>query len=382
MGIRAFDNVRITGLTASGAVDGSGTWNTAVDISPFVTIPAGATAVILRIYNASASAQWAGVRTPGKTTAELHIDFPGYDVRDIVVPFVPGQTTLDLYCENATNIEFRVVGVTDSRWHFFDIDGPRPTVLSTGATWASRTISEAADGAVAAIIQNARWRPVGATGEIVNPPTGTALVQLDGSKAVELNTGQAVPLIGYVDGGVTFPAHLSAQITATLDGTWRLSDQASAGSAIAHIAVDKASAGTHVDFRKVGSAYTSVATGSAYDEYFYTALDASGQFEYLGESGTTATMYVTAYVEDFQVASGATISWTLEAPAGTPYTAATTVEVRDLAGATVIAPTAVTPNASGVCSVSDAGLTAATDYQVLQYLSDYSRGRVLKLTAA
>ena len=78
----------------------------------------------------------------------------------------------------------------------------------------------------------------------------------------------------------------------------------------------------------------------------------------------------------------ATLTWTLEAPAGTPYTSATTVEVRDLAGTTVIAPTTVTPNASGVCSVSDAGLTATTEYQVLQYLSDYSRGRVLKLTAA
>src|SRR3990172_7235415 len=91
----------ITGLSASGTTDDLGTWNEDIDLDSFVTVPGGATGVILNISNTNSSTRWLGVRRPGDTT-DIFLQDIARDLRWQICPLGAGNT-IDLYTENASD---------------------------------------------------------------------------------------------------------------------------------------------------------------------------------------------------------------------------------------------------------------------------------------
>ncbi len=69
--------VQITGLSVSGAVDETGTWNTSVDLTG--TIPSNASAVLLYIEMGVGNL-WYGYRDPSNTTARSRLQTDGVAV--------------------------------------------------------------------------------------------------------------------------------------------------------------------------------------------------------------------------------------------------------------------------------------------------------------
>lgn len=300
MGVRFFDNVAITGLSASGTTDANGTWNTSVDLGSFVTIPDGATGVILRVVNSDSSQRWAGVRTPGKTAIEWQIDTFANGVYDVICQTGAGNT-IDLYCENATFVTFRVVGVTDPDWVFHDIDGSRPSVTSTASNWQSRTFSGAEDGALAVLTSTTvqGWRPTGASTNTTYAMSGFKLMKLNETKSLQLNVGTSVTAIASIVGGVTFSDWLTERQAVTFDSTWRDASMSASGSAGVMVHADKSGTGHRWDFRENGSAYTTNHTGTSPYTSFFTKVSEAGAFEYSAETGGNGTLYLFAKFADF-----------------------------------------------------------------------------------
>ena len=290
------DHVAITGLAASGTVDGIGTWNTSVDLDTFTTVPAGATAAIIDVYNTSSSQRWAGVRTPGKTAAVLLEDKASDDHGPVVVPLGAGNT-VDFYAENTTTVKFFIVGFLGSEWTWFDIDGTPETITSTSSAWADRTVSGVASGTTSICIDGLfKWRPFGETTDVGVYVDNYQLVKLDGSKRVSFNSSADRTVRGYAASGVTWNAWLGTTLSYTADSTWRLSAVSSAGKALAIIAVGKSVGSSSLSFRQKGSTFDT-RDANTFPEAHFAPLDAGGEFEYNIETGTTGTAYVHAWLD-------------------------------------------------------------------------------------
>lgn len=300
MGIRTYDSVQITGLSASGTTDSSGSWNTSVDLDSFVTVPSGATGVVLLLNNGNSSPRWCGVRTPGKTTAQILKDMTASERGTTVFCQLGTGNTIDLYCENATDVTFRIVGVTDYRWNYLDIDSPT-TISSTGSTWASRTLS-VTSGSIAAVVDMAGlWRPSGETTSIGSNSTATGhtLVKLNGSLQAEFNTGNNRRIIAEISGGINWNSWLAVNETPTFNSTWNTSGLSSSGKTAAIIQNSKTGTAVAYGFRRTGSSLTASA-GSSPDEFFVAPLNGSGQFDVWAETGGSGeTNYVHAWTNDF-----------------------------------------------------------------------------------
>ena len=189
MSVHRVAATRITGLAASGTTDDLGSWNEDVDLDSFVTVPSGATAVILTLVNDSSSSRFMGVRTPAKTTAVYHLDQTGDTQREFFVPLGAGNT-IDIYCEEVATSYFVILGFTSDAWTFFDIDATLPVMPTTGGTLQTITAPAEIPSGVETILMhgfdNADWMPVGESTLLVGGAiTAPALLKLDGSKQVQ-----------------------------------------------------------------------------------------------------------------------------------------------------------------------------------------------------
>lgn len=286
MGVKAYDNQLITGVSASGTTDQSGAWSSGVQLSLQLTAyPSGATGALIATRNNSTSPRWAGIRTTGKTNEEFLSDLPGrQETRFDFVPFQPGQSSIDLYAENAADIEFRVIALCDPTWVFFDRDAGLPVVASTSNSWASRTLS-ACPADSAAITQGELWRPSGESGGLVNRPSGQQLVKLDASQAADFKSNVDTPIRGYCTDPLLWNGWLAVTETYTADSTWRAASLSYSGKALLYLVVDKSGSSYGYDFRMRDSAYQPSLSGNSSLEIFYTGLNTAGEWDYGVESG-------------------------------------------------------------------------------------------------
>lgn len=288
MGVQTYDQPFITGLTDSGVADGSGAWNTGVDIGAQVgDIPLGATGVLIKTVNNNASGRWAGIRINGEVDPEFLVDLAGKNSRTDFIPF-SGSAAVDLYRESA-DVEFRVVWVLDSKWTFFPKTS-RPAITSSGGSFASRTIAECpADAAV--ITTGFKWRPTGETTHISNNPSGQQIIKLDAAKSFLSAAQSSQAVIGYTSDAIWYP-WLSTQLTYVADSTWNAAANVIEGAGL-YLLADKTGTTLDADFRAKGSAYAPL-VGNAYDESYYTDTNTDGEFDYLVETGFTAPIYLMA----------------------------------------------------------------------------------------
>lgn len=310
MGVRSYDNVQITGLSDSGTADNLGAWNTSVDLDTFVTIPAGATGVILRIDNTGGSPRWAGVRTPGKTNAE-YLNDTSVQISIVIIAKLGPGNTIDLYQELGTSVKFYILGVTDSRWTFTDID-TRSVLDITAASFASYTLSPPAGQSIVVLNGNGStcgWRPYGSASSI-SASIGTMVGQLDGSNRIDLragNTTSDMSYIAWVSGGVNFMSPFDGTAEeVTADSAWHTSSYAAPGKSMALLKKFASAEDTiAASFRKAGSSFNVTATGSSFYEWLWVPLNESGQFDYWVETGLVDTTYnVMATFDDFQSVGG------------------------------------------------------------------------------
>lgn len=355
MGIKVFENqpkVTANGggaLTAS-ANDGSGAWNTGIDISAILTtagysLPSDATGVIIKVgLNQSfGTGQWAGIRTNGKTAKAVNVNFPT-SKSEFFIPFNGSSKLLDFYTSDITHYDFRILGATDSTWTYFDIDAGYPQYAATGGSFQTKTITQVpANASVVADGSNSfcleKWRPVG-TATSSNTHTGTQLFYVDANKQVQFRTNIPTNLIAYTTSGVNWNTWRTVQETYTADSTWRAATYTAAGKKMLVLDFDKSTFVNWTDFRARSSTYNVSAAipHNSYDEGFFTALDASGQWDYALETGSTGSLWIAASIDDYlnasissinQLVEGATSTLTFTSPF-TPTSASITDSVRTI----------------------------------------------------
>lgn len=315
MGVKSYDNVLITGLSSSGTTDDLGAWNEDVALSSFVTLPSGATGVILRIDQTFGGNRWVGVRTPGKTTAAYLNDISQSQGWYVVCQLGAGGT-IDLYCETAANANFYIVAITDAAWSFTDIDSP--VTLSTTSTMTTFTLSGAPEGTIAAAIKAEfalSWRPYGSSAGNYGG-IGTCVGQVDSSKRIDLRTSTSttVRVVAYITSGVNFPTFASVSETWTADSTWRTSTMTNAGKSLVNLKRGAiAEDGIGGSLRRTGSAFNPNLNYSTLHEWQFTSLDSSGQFDYWLETGMTDTLHYLMASFD-EPASGTALSITSVSP--------------------------------------------------------------------
>ena len=304
MSIYGVDHVAITGLSNSGTTDNAGTWNEDIDLDSFSVAPTGATGVVLRLVNTTFNSRWFGVRTPGKTAARMLMDAAANNSVFTVICALGAGNTIDLYTEEASVQKVYIVGYTGPSWTFTDIDSP-DTLTSTGSSWTTRTCSSAPTGATAALIGPsaiAGWRPTGAAG-MANAMSGdnyAMLAQLDGSKQFDLNSSSTVSIHAYVTTGMTWETWKGTTVSATCDSSWRDAGNTNAGKGAVLLLQDSNVAAYLFNSRMNGSSYnTPAGAGVESGRSTITGLDAGGAFEYNGETGGTATIYVLAWFDTF-----------------------------------------------------------------------------------
>jgi hypothetical protein len=292
----------ITGLSASGTTDDIGTWNEDVDLDSFVTVPPGATGVILWPQNTSSSANWLGVRVPGTTTPLLLADCTR-EIRSIICPLGAGNT-IDIYTETPASTPIQILGFTGAETVFFDADA-LPTITSTGNVDLDRDMSASIPGgAVAAIFNDfaGRWRPTGASGAYTNVINGTAIVPLDGSRVANFRTAQANSILGYMTGGIEFiDADVPAAESATNDDTWRAYPASNAAASFVFVVADKASTTNSAALRAAGDSGLTFPINSIF-ECLICPTDGSGAIEYRGEADTIEWRTMAWFVADEAVA--------------------------------------------------------------------------------
>lgn len=316
MSVSKVSITQITGLSTSGAVDGSGTWNTGVDLDSFVTVPAGATGVMLLITNTSSSARWAGVRTAGKTNAVMHMDFPPNDAHATrIVPLGTGNT-IDCYLE-ATTVQFYILGFTDDTWTFFDIDGTLPSITNTGGAAATVTAPADVDGATAilAIDYAGQWSPTGEASQISTNASGASpnqlLMKIDGSRQLDLAGTNPVNILGYTtSNGVTWTTWLSSAESITADGVWNNGTSSDAGSHFAHIQWTGFNQAHGFGTREDGVTTPSNSPLNTQGLGRFTPLSDAGAYEYNAESTFTGTPYVVAWLGEHTAGGGSTTTVT------------------------------------------------------------------------
>jgi len=302
MGVKIYDQQQITGLTISGTTDGAGSWTIGVDTSAQLSsMPVNSPGLLIKVSNTNASPRWAGIRTTGVGTAEFQKDMTGNSSEFWFIPFTLPDSDLDFYLES-TDVTFRVICALDELWVLFPI-ASRPTVPSTGTSWLSRTLTDCAENS-AVITTGSRWRPTGETTNLTNALSGQQLVKLDGSKAVEFNTGGAsLSVIGYHTGTTTWPAWLSDTVSYTANSSWQNAATSYPGKRLLFLQWDKTGAGFDIDFRARGSSYNPTSAGVQVDESFFSPMDASGQWDYFAETGSTGTLYALATIPDVETAA-------------------------------------------------------------------------------
>jgi hypothetical protein len=303
MGIQVYDYVEITGNTNSGTVDNLGNWYSS-DIDSFVTLPAGATAILVLYNNAtSAGNRWMGLRTAGKTNAMLIADVVPQSGGFVWVPLGAGNS-IETYCEDATTAKFFIVGAVDGSVVWNDVDGTLPTVSSTSG-YATRTVT--VDAATTAIIlRNSSttwaWRPVGASTSYTKA-TGTGIVAVDSNDQFQIDCAASSEILAEIRGGITFSSWPPTNETPTADSTWRDSTLSiPAGKALANLRRTSTTTSTFWRFRKNGSSWAEGSWSAFSGARMYSPVDANGNFEYIIETGGTGDMMVESWFDE--VSSG------------------------------------------------------------------------------
>jgi hypothetical protein len=289
---------RITGLASSGVTDGSGTWNEDVDLDSFVTVPSGATGVIMGITNEQGSPRWAGLRTAGKTTALWQADQSLDSYRQEIVPLGAGNT-IDCYTEETAQCHFYILGFVD--WTFFDIDGALPSVASTSGSNSTITApTEVPSGANNMLMRamTGGWMPVGES-TIMTASVGDAqiLVKLDASKQVVFNTTNANGVLGYApNADISWTAWLVTSESITADGAAHTGTSSNTNADFAHIQWDSYSTGEGFGTRRAGSSVPPLPVVNTFGRAQWPQLNASGQYDYIAESSWGNTAYVIAWL--------------------------------------------------------------------------------------
>jgi hypothetical protein len=310
MGFSAVNATEITGLTISGTADFTGTWNTNVDLDTYVTVPNGATSVVLKIDNTSSSTRRAQIRYPGATTHYLQDAINRYQTRqNFVVPLASGNL-IDLYLE-ATTVKFYVVGFFDSAVTAFHGD-TFPIISIPGS--GTRTLTaptEVPSNATAMLVRGGAlswWRPTGETVYNVSG-AGPTWVKLDGSKQFEVNTTSSgtMTVLAYATGGFNWQGFPAATNAPTKDDTYRTSGVTYSGKSGVILQPDAVGAITQAyNFRRTGdSGYTyNPIESSTTQKSTLVALNASGQFDYIMDStATAANIDVQWSLDEFSSAS-------------------------------------------------------------------------------
>lgn len=313
MSMHRVTTTQITGLSASGTTDALGSWNTSVDLGTFVTVPSGATAVVLSIENAYTQARYTGVRTSGKTTALCIDDQPINSLWTVIVPLGAGNT-IDIYTEDVTagRVQFYVTGFCSSAWTFYDIDNTLPylpitTNNNTGITAAAapNNTSIPANATIAVIDFQRQWKPVGEAstvnaGSTTASTPNVAFLKVDASSQVYINSTVNKSVIGFVSTGVNWASWLgSAELTdaGMTKGAWTTGPSTFSGKSFAYIQPSTLD-GTHgFAVRGQGESAPSLSPTNAAAWGMLAPL-ISGRYEYFAESAVTHNSYYAAATFD------------------------------------------------------------------------------------
>lgn len=302
MGVRSFDHVEITGLTASGTTDNAGAWNTSVDLGSYATIPSGATGAIFSI-NVPTNQRWFGLRKPGAANPETLVDVQQQQGRVAFCPLGAGNT-IDIYIENTTDVKVYLVAVVD--WDIRSADETRETFAATNA-WTNYTLASAPAGTIGCVVNSQNslttgWRPFGNTSVFPTQSIGRMVVPVDGSFRFSARSASAdtLEVVAYITSGVTWPTVDSVSESFTADSTWRTSAMTAAGRQLVQIRRPSGTDSAGGQFRKSGSSYNPNSTVSTFIEWPFVPVGSDGKFQYWLETGATQnTFYLTAYFDDF-----------------------------------------------------------------------------------
>jgi hypothetical protein len=298
---------QITGITTL-------SYNT-VDLDSFVSVPSGATAVLLAVQNTINGGRALGFRTTGKTGKILD-EATGLvlalGAAHHVVPLGTGNQ-IDIYV-GASGVNFYIVGFFSSAWTFFDIDGTAVNLPSSGGTLS--TVTAPTDVPVSSTIMLLEslantWRPTGQTSSISH--TGQfMLLPLNSSRQVDVNSSATKRILGYCSTGVTWQTWLPADESGAFDGTYYDGTSTSSGKAFAYVHAGGFASSEGFIVREKGTSdfstipsnigqFANTTTGA-----WYAPLDSSGVYQWAAENAVTGNPKVLAFFDNATVPSTST----------------------------------------------------------------------------
>lgn len=314
MGVKIYDQVEITGLSNSGTTDNLGTWNTGVSLSSYVTLPTGASGVLLLVNNGTnAGSRWLGVRATGKTNTMSFANYVAQIYAHVWCP-LNGSGQIDLYCQDASTAKFYILAVTDNSWVWNDVDA-LPTVTS-GTSYTTRTLS--VNSATTGVLLRGSsvswaWRPVGQSSTLLTA-TGTELVKIDNNYQFQniSSSNSSQEILAEIKGGITVNTTWPpTEETPTADGTWRDSTLSiPAGKALAVLRKTFSETSIYWKWRKNGGTFNppiSQLSGVSGIRH-YAPVDSSGNFEYNVETSASGNQMITLWLDDIASATGLTIT--------------------------------------------------------------------------
>ncbi|MDP4546496.1 hypothetical protein [Marinobacter sp. MDS2] len=287
MSIVGVDYTEITGLTATGATDGSGAWNTGIDLASF-GVAAGATGAIILIENTSSSNRWVGLRDNGKANAHIHQDALGRYSYPSFVSLTGGL--VDLYFE--AGVRFFVLAYTDSDFIPFDVDGALPTQAHVAGV-EQLTVANASVPLSATLIigkgQNT-WAPAEAGGALSRPYNSAGIHLTPLNEANEFYSTDSISgtILGYDTSPVT--ALPGTAVSVTSDGLWADANVSFPGASFVFGWGETSASDTKIELRAKGSAWTPNNDGgriksSTTSPFMSTPVNAAGEFETYVEAG-------------------------------------------------------------------------------------------------
>lgn len=290
-----------------------------IDLDSHTTVPSGATAVLIYIQNTVNGGRNVGVRTTGKTTEVIPNTntFSNLGGAQAIVPLGSGNQ-IDFY-RSATGVTFFILGFFSSAWTWFDLDAAAVNLPSGGGSISTVTapsdVSASATIILAGQNYSSRWRPTGETTQS-DPLSGPFVVmRLNGSRQVDVDTGETQRIMGYTTTGVTWRTWYPANDAAVEDGTFYDAGATSPGDAFAFGVSPAAAATEGFVVRQNGdTTISTVPSGCALltttaTNSWMAPLDASGIFEWAGENATSVDLKVLGWIANANVTGTSTIAW-------------------------------------------------------------------------
>lgn len=220
----ATTRTQITGLTAN-------VWNRNINVGSFVSVPVGATHVLIEVYQNSGTGTAYGFQTSGATPDNLFTQSNRFQRFEFIN--LGASNLIDLYTANLTSCRFFIVGYTN---HIndvapFDVSAQVPAANTPTTVTASGLPDEAENG-VALVSVNGLTASLHAVGETTirqwrHIERQVEFVKLNGLKqfivdSAGIPAANSIVVVGWMpDGSIVWSSDKSARSVSVIN-TWEL----------------------------------------------------------------------------------------------------------------------------------------------------------------